>query len=319
MANKNFLKFILNEEITVGGKPLDDDKDNPPADYTADTPDDDKDKKTSGDTADAKTPPADNTADTTGTDTDEPAPDYTTDKPEEEPTETDTPPEDNAKAGTDEPAAEPETDNPEAGSDDAPNYNDDEPEPTTAEPDKTDTEPNYNEDEPAAAGSGEEGGSENSEEGNGEDNADNPDYTGDSPEGSDDGTGAEDTGDGTAAATPLDDDITKSQADVFSNLSPVQISIKVKELKTQYVTLFSDIDGILERLSQITRKEDNIPTLQFLNKKFLELKDMIKDSLVYTFDDKSYVQNQVTLQEFLVVYVNLVRIIEELAKAKDKK
>lgn len=339
MARKNFLSFILNEEITVGGKPLGgDDKEDPAVDYTKDDADPAAKPEDPATTAD--TPPADDTG------TEDDAPDYTNDAPEPAAdTGDETPPADDA--GTTPPAtdtADTETpptvdgETPDPGTeDDAPDYTADAPEPdagdtetppATDDTGNADAAPDYTADSPdggdtgdAGDGGGAAGGDGASDDGSGEggDDDENPDYTGDSPEdAADDGSG-EDVGDGTAQASPLDDEINQMQSDVFANLSANQISIKVKELKTQYVTLFSDIDGVLERLSQITRKEENITTLQFLNKKFLELKDMVKDALVYAFDDKSYVQNQVTLQELMAIYINLVQIIEELSKGQDKK
>ena len=42
---------------------------------------------------------------------------------------------------------------------------------------------------------------------------------------------------------------------------------------------------------------------------------MVKDSLVFTYDQKSYVQNQIDLQKFISIYAGLAQMIEELGEA----
>lgn len=344
MARGNFIKFLLNEEITVGGKPMKDD--------------DEKEPNYSGG-GDEETPKEDPPADPPATDpapdnTEESTPDYTGDSPDggEENPEPNPEPEPDATTTdgntpennnpTPDPEETPE-ENPEGGDGEEPepDYNTDPenpdgngeetPDPGIEDGDGEEPEPDYNTDpENPDQGTPEE----NPDGGDGEET---PDYNTDpnNPDGAEDpgnpdgeegdpdytaGGNGEDTGDGTAdAGDTIDGSITQMQTDVFSNLTPNQIALKIKELKTQYVNLFSDINGIIERLSQITRKEDNIDTLQFVSKKFLELKDMVKDSLVYSFDDNSYVQNQITLKEFFAIYVNLITLIEKLGEGQDKK
>lgn len=304
MARRNFLKFVLNEDITVDGKPLkgDDDKEETP-DYTGDKPEDDT----------GNTPPSDGTEpaspDDPPTDDGE-SPDYTKDAPEAsddgdgatDPGTTDSdgagdpPATDDTSNGPD-PETTDDTDTPDDGSgeEEQPDYTDDSPD---------------NGDEPVANDSGDTT------------DDDNPDYTKDAPEDSGDDGSGDDVGDGSAndgAESPIDSDIDQMQTDIFANLSQAQITMKQKELKTQYVNLFSDIGGILERLSSVTRKQDNINKLEFITRKFLELKDMVRDSLVYGFDEKSYVQNQISLQNFIAIYANLIKIIEELGTPEDKK
>ena len=344
----NFLSFLVNEDIKIGGKQAKDDENQAP-DYTADNPDNDADGKpeppTEPDKPDDTTPaPEDNPA-PAGDDPDA-APDYTKDSPDggDEPAPDDGTgkPDDTTQAPEDNPA--PAGDDPTAGDDPdaAPDYTQDNPEGDPDQPDAgspddepspdggedPDAAPDYTQDNPDGGdepapddGGNPDGNQDNPDGGDG----DNPNYTGDDPENDPDGnpdSNPDDTGDvgdgSQQPADPIDGEINQMQSDIFADMTPGQIDIKIKELKTQYITLFSDIGGIIERLSSITRRQDNIKVVDFLTKKYMELKDMIKDALVYGFDEKSYVQNQITLQNFMGIYANLNQIIEELSLDADK-
>ena len=338
------LSFI-NETISVNGQPVNDDEtvDDVAPDYTGDNPEDEPSKNPNRDAppetpdppAPAEdTPPADNTPEegNTGDNTEDDAPDYTADSPEGddagdenpdagEPTATNTTadtPEDNT--GTNAPTGDTG-----GGEDEAPDYTADSPEGddtgTEAPDDNTagegeDEAPDYTADSP------EDGGNEdNPDTGNGEEGGDEaPDYTEDSPEG--DGDENKETEDGTNDAEVTnageDDEIDQLQKDVFADMTPAQIAIKDKEQKTQFITLFSDIASALERLNLVGRNSTNMRTIEFVTRKFIELKDNVKDYLVYTYDNESYTKNTFNLNRFIAIYASLIELIENMVEEKKK-
>ena len=294
----------------------------------------------------------------TGNNTEDDAPDYTTDSPEGddagdenpdvgEPTATDTtaapegntgneetpdtgdntpgtentPTEDNT--GTDAPTGDTG-----GGENDAPDYTEDSPEgddtgteapADNAAGEREDEAPDYTADSP------EGGGDENTPDtGNGEEGGDEaPDYTEDSPEGDGDtGDEGKETGDGTNDAEVSnageDDEIDQLQKDVFADMTPAQIAIKDKEQKTQFITLFSDIASALERLNLVGRNSTNMRTIEFVTRKFIELKDNVKDYLVYTYDNESYTKNTFNLNRFIAIYASLIELIENMVEEKKK-
>ena len=348
------LRFI-NETISVNGQPVNDDDtvDEVSPDYTGDNPEDEPSKdpnrdappKTPDPPAPAEdTPPTDNTPeggnetpatpenDTAtppegGEDAGDDAPDYTADSPEgggdeETPdagepvaTATNATPEGNTgNEGTPEAG---DTPAPTAGEDDAPDYTADSP------------EGGENEDTPAGGGEGgddapdytadspEGGDEENPEAGNGEGAEDDaPDYTEDSPEGGNEGE--EGTNDSEVSDTGEEDEIDQLQKDVFADMTPAQIAIKDKEQKTQFITLFSDIASALERLNLVGRSSANMRTIEFVTRKFIELKDNVKDYLVYTYDNESYTKNTYNLNRFIAIYASLIELIENMVEEKKK-
>ena len=347
------LRFI-NETISVNGQPLNDDDtvEEVSPDYTGDNPEDEPSKDPNRDappkTPDPPaptedTPPTDNppeggdgtpatpendtaTPPEGGEDAGDDAPDYTADSPEggdeETPdagepvaTATNATPEGNTgNEGTPEAG---DTPAPTAGEDDAPDYTADSP------------EGGGDEDTPAGGGEGEDnapdytadspegGDEENPEAGNGEGAEDDaPDYTADSPEGGNEGE--EGTNDSEVVDAGEDDEIDQLQKDVFADMTPAQITIKDKEQKTQFITLFSDIASALERLNLVGRSSVNMRTIEFVTRKFIELKDNVKDYLVYTYDNESYTKNTYNLNRFIAIYASLIELIENMVEEKKK-
>jgi hypothetical protein len=101
-------------------------------------------------------------------------------------------------------------------------------------------------------------------------------------------------------------------------MTPAQIAIKDKEQKTQFITLFSDIASALERLNLVGRNSENMRTIEFVTRKFLELKDQVKDYLVYTYDNESYTKNTFNLNRFIAIYASLIELIENMVEEKKK-
>ena len=335
------LSFI-NETISVNGQPVNDDEtvDDVAPDYTGDNPEDEPSKNPNRDappeTPDPPapvedTPPADNTPEEgdTGDNTEDDAPDYTADSPEG-----DDAGDENPDAG--EPTATDTTAAPEGdtGNEKTPDTGDNTPgtENTPTE-DNTGTDtptgdtgggendaPDYTEDSPEGNDTGTEAPADNAA-GEGEDEA--PDYTADSPEGDGDtGDEGKETEDGTNDAEVSnageDDEIDQLQKDVFADMTPAQIAIKDKEQKTQFITLFSDIASALERLNLVGRNSTNMRTIEFVTRKFLELKDQVKDYLVYTYDNESYTKNTFNLNRFIAIYASLIELIENMVDEKKK-
>ena len=347
------LRFI-NETISVNGQPVNDDDtvDEVSPDYTGDNPEDEPSKdpnrdappKTPDPPAPAEdTPPTDNppeggdgtpatpendtaTPPEGGEDAGDDAPDYAADSPEGGDEETPdagepvaaatnaTPEGDTGNEGTPEGG---DTPAPTAGENDAPDYTADSPEGDGNENTPAgggeggDDAPDYTADSP------EGGDEENPEAGNGEGAEDDaPDYTEDSPEGGNEG--GEGTNDSEVADAGEDDEIDQLQKDVFADMTPAQIAIKDKEQKTQFITLFSDIASALERLNLVGRSSTNMRTIEFVTRKFIELKDNVKDYLVYTYDNESYTKNTYNLNRFIAIYASLIELIENMVEEKKK-
>ena len=156
-----------------------------------------------------------------------------------------------------------------------------------------------------------------------EDGEEPPDYSDDvgdeGGEGEDD-TGDDDAGDtgGGSSSGDVDPELGDAEKDIFSDLTASQMAVKAKELKSQFVVLHSDLVSILDRITSVSRTKENIRTIEFITRKCMELKDMVRDALVYTFEQKTYTQNKIDLERFIGIYAAIIRVIEGMNTDKNK-
>ena len=107
------------------------------------------------------------------------------------------------------------------------------------------------------------------------------------------------------------------QNDAFSNLSPEQMKIKIANIKQSFIDLYNDVVDVLERLGNVNKSSDNLESINFSTMTLNELKTMLNDHLVSSFDTKSLVENQIVLQRFLAIYAMVVKILEKVSSKKN--
>ncbi len=274
---------ILLEEITSNGKALNPTKE-------------DKKKPEEKPPEDTEKPKEDNEPNTD--DTEDDVPDYGS--------EEDKPPDADTQTADDDTTDD--TQKPEVNTDIKPQADD-----TDAPPDDgTDTDNTQN-DGDTAEDDGDDvpdyGGDDTPDDGTDTDNTQND---GDAEEDDGEDTGDENSPDMTS------NDIQELEKDVFSSLTPEQIAAKTTELKTQYVNLYDAIDKTVSKLSKVNRTNTNIKAINFSVKKLIELRELLKTSLVNNFDSKSYVENQIILQRHMLIYSSIIKIVEELGAGMNK-
>lgn len=354
MGRFDFNKYLLNEEIKINGKSQDDEENEAKKDdYTKDPSTDDGDytqEQPDEEPEDAETPaptdepapeeqptdaepPADNPEPT-----DEPPPtngedpngddknaDYTQDNPEGE------------EPATDEPAPEDDTDYTKEQPDDT-GENTDEPvdntDNTGGAPDPTlDGGSADGGDNPDADGTGGDVGGDPNTGGDataGGGGAEPDDYTQEQPDGVDGESDPNSNGTDDPNANAAGDDATDNgvgtpdelqtmENDMFSDLTPEQINIKHIELKQQFIELYSVVDKTIDRVDKIGRTEDNLRPLEFVAKKLLELRDLIRYNLTVSYPTKTYIENEINLQHAMSIYNTLEKIMEQLARKKEDK
>lgn len=272
------------------------------------------------------TPPEDNATNTDTTTDDDTPNDYTQDdQPDDtaggnEPTQTDTGTTDTAPEA-DPPANDYTQDDTADTADDTPatDYTQDDQATDDTATDTGDDAPanDYTQDD--TEGGGDTTGDQTDVEG-GDDAA--TDYT------QDDGGGEGDTGDTTGDDQGTDDQNTEGdtaqptsvlvnnikdlEAQLFSNLTPEQISIKNIELKTKFIDMHEMVQKILTRIDNLKKTEENLHTLDFVIKKLTELAEMLNDYITRTYDTNSYIENQVNYKTFLVTLEIVTKILDQV-------
>jgi uncharacterized protein YutD len=97
------------------------------------------------------------------------------------------------------------------------------------------------------------------------------------------------------------------------------MNIKIANVKQSFIDLFNDISETLERLSVVNKSSDILEMINFITVNLSELKTMLKDFITNTFDTKSLVENQISLQRFIAIYAMNVKIIEKISAKKKTK
>ena len=156
-------------------------------------------------------------------------------------------------------------------------------------------------------------------------NTDEPpvDYT----EGMDDGGYPEDGGAPADTGTPppndggtsVVDDLKHQEEELYNELTPEQLDIKHKELKTQYLNMYDAVVAIIDRIGDINVAEQNIGTVEYVSNTLASLKDMLTDYMNDVYKTKSYIENSINYNRFLAILNGINKILEEMNSKNDEK
>ena len=188
----------------------------------------------------------------------------------------------------------------------------------------------YTQDDTAGGAEGDAGGGAEGGEGG---EAGTTDYTqddgggdeggaegGDNPEGGEEGDQPAEGEEGQEEQQPqgLSNQLKDIEAQLFSNLTPEQISIKDTELKMQYIDLYKSTDKLITRVDNLSKSDENIQILDFVSKKLNEVRTILNDYIINTYKTNSYTENQLNLKHFLLIIEDINKILEGI-KGKSEK
>ena len=118
---------------------------------------------------------------------------------------------------------------------------------------------------------------------------------------------------------PNDDEIKKLEDELFSKFNDSQIQIMSSSLKKNYLKMYDMLDNIIERINSSSKEDAYIKLIEFVTNKMNELREMIDDYLVNTFNTKSYIENEINYRRFLIVLEQINKIISEIYPNKANK
>ena len=165
----------------------------------------------------------------------------------------------------------------------------------------------YGDEGGGGAGGGDAGGEEGTEGGETED------YT-DEDAGDDAGGGEDYADDGIP-----DDEVKQLEDEIFSNYSAEQISIMNTNLKKDFNKLFMMLDDLVDHINDIPKITEHIRIIEFASNKLSELRDMVSDYLYRTYNTKSYTENKIAYNRFLITVKQINAIISKIPSLKDSK
>jgi len=145
-------------------------------------------------------------------------------------------------------------------------------------------------------------------------NLDEPDEGG---EGGDEDAPANDGGDDfgdTGGAEEPDEEPNEDNTDIFASLTAEEQQMKIMELKNQFNSLYVSCDDLLEKLNAISVDEDSSDFINRMSTSLFDLRTYIADYLIYTFSQKSFVENDIMFNRFLAIVNSMSIALEKFQK-----
>lgn len=122
-----------------------------------------------------------------------------------------------------------------------------------------------------------------------------------------------DTGEG-GGAEETDEEPNEDNTDIFSSLTAEEQQMKIMELKNQFNALYSSCDDLLEKLNSISVDEDSNNFISRMSSSLFDLRTYIADYLIYTFSQKSFVENDIMFNRFLAIVNSMSIALEKFQK-----
>lgn len=115
-------------------------------------------------------------------------------------------------------------------------------------------------------------------------------------------------------------DIKQQEEEIYNNanMTPDQLDIKHKELKSQFLAMYDLTSSIIDRIGDANINEDNISVVEFISENLSRLRTMLTDYIESVYAGKSYIENAVTFNRFLATLNGINKMLEQLDKKEDK-
>ena len=133
----------------------------------------------------------------------------------------------------------------------------------------------------------------------------------DNSEGGDD-SGSNTSAPSTSSDTTSDAEPVKKNTDIFDSLTAEEQAIKIKEQKHQFFKLFTSCNDIMSKISNIEIDNINITVISKVTKSLASLKEYLNDYITYSFDQKSYIENDIVLDRFILTFNSISTILDSI-------
>lgn len=145
----------------------------------------------------------------------------------------------------------------------------------------------------------------------GEDGGENSDS---SPSDSDDGGSGSDS----AGSDNSDEEVNDDNTDIFSSLSAEEQQIKIKELKGLYQQMYTSCDELLDRINNLEFTEDSLPIMTRITYALYDLKKYISEYIISIFPRKSFIENDIAFNRFLMILNSVKDILCRYQKKSER-
>ena len=136
-----------------------------------------------------------------------------------------------------------------------------------------------------------------------------------SPSDSDDGGSGSDSAGGDNNS---DEEVNDDNTDIFSSLSAEEQQIKIKELKGLYQQMYTSCDELLDRINNLDYTEDSLPIMTRITYALYDLKKYISEYITSVFPRKSYIENDIAFNRFLMILNSVKDILSRYQKKYER-
>lgn len=148
-----------------------------------------------------------------------------------------------------------------------------------------------------------------------DDGEDSGENTESSPSDSDDGSSGSDSAGGDNNS---DEEVNDDNTDIFSSLSAEEQQIKIKELKGLYQQMYTSCDELLDRINNLDYTEDSLPIMTRITYALYDLKKYISEYIISIFPRKSFIENDIAFNRFLMILNSVKDILSRYQKKSER-
>ena len=111
----------------------------------------------------------------------------------------------------------------------------------------------------------------------------------------------------------------QANTNIFVSLTADEQQIKIKEMKKLYKDLYSSVNDLIHRIDNMELDEDIMEVMTKVSNVLHHLQDSIADYFENMFNIRSYFENDVKYNEFLLVLKKTTTIVDDLANSREKR
>lgn len=127
----------------------------------------------------------------------------------------------------------------------------------------------------------------------------------------------QDNSSGDQGGTSAVDDIKKKEEEIYADLTPEELDIKHKELKSQFLAMFDMTTELVQRINNISLDPKDISSVEYVSNNLAQLRTMLVDYMQSVYKTKSYTENYINYNRFLATLNGISKILEEINKNED--
>lgn len=132
----------------------------------------------------------------------------------------------------------------------------------------------------------------------------------------DEGGEGEPPADGGGEAPPEEeapvDELKSQEEEMYANLTPEQLDVKHKELKTRFLDMYDMTLELVDRIGDAIITEENIGVIEYVSKNLNSLRTMLSDYVSSIYSTKSYTENSINYNRFLAVLNGINKMLEQI-------